>query len=91
MNFVSGIDDVTLLDEGFNLWSAWAARPAENQAGLDPIAIGIVSFLCQDKKEKRIQVSKTFLLETFACPSRGKSAFIESFEFLLTFWHCPKK
>ena len=45
-----------------------------------------VSFLCQDKKEKRIQVSKTFLLETFLFPSRGKPDIIESFGFLLTFF-----
>jgi hypothetical protein len=43
------------------------------------------------KKVKRIQTNKTSPLGTFDCPSHGKSALIESFEFLLTFWHCPKK
>ena len=62
------------------------AKPRSGWLCLVPIAIGILSFLCQDKKEKRIQVSKTFLLETFLFPSRGKPDIIESFWFLLTFF-----
>ena len=69
--------------EGFNHWGAWAGK-ARGAVGF--VLTFFLSFLCQDKKEKRIQVSKTFLLETFACPSSGKSDIFESFRFLLTFF-----
>ena len=87
MNFVSGIDYVTLFDVGYNHWGAWAGK-ARGAVGF--VLTFFLSFLCQDKKEKRIQISRNFPSEIFGYPSYGKLGILESLFFYLLFGIAPK-
>ena len=88
-NFVLGMYDVPFL--------RWGIQSLERVGGP---ACGALGRACPDSyrdcfffvsRQKRINISKLFLLETLECPPRGKSSLIESFPVLFYFLALPQK